>query len=221
MTGTRSGGLAVFGGTFDPVHNGHLQSAVEVRDLVGVEVVKMVPSFIPPHRDLPGATGRQRRIMLEMAVRDIPGVEVDAREIERQGVSYTFDTLASFREELPPGIGLYFILGSDAYRTLNEWHRWRELTDVANLVVVPRPGADEKMPEDVRCWAAQKQVSHVRDLGACGGVAMVSLTPVDVSSSALREAFRSGIRPDGRMPANVIDYILNEKIYSVRREETG
>ena len=133
-------GLVVFGGTFDPVHNGHIQSAVAIRELLGVETVKLVPCKIPPHRETPSASSKDRLSMLQIAVQGLTGIEIDDRELCREGTSYTFDTLGSIREEIGNELPLIFALGSDAWPTLSKWYRWTELCNLAHLLILNRPG---------------------------------------------------------------------------------
>lgn len=208
-------GLAVFGGTFDPIHFGHLESAVAVMDLLGVPRVKLVPSFVPPHRTGPSSTPAQRLFMLQIATCGNNAMEVDDREVSRQGVSYTADTLASFRSELGEATPLYFVLGIDSYCTLNEWDRWRSLTDVAHLVVLDRPGYSREIPAEVLAWSRRRLVDDPKDIKqlAFGAICLVSLEQVDVSASEIREMLKIGTRPTGKMPEKVIDFALEHGLY--------
>ncbi len=208
-------GLAILGGTFDPVHFGHLQSAIAVRELLTVPIVKLVPSFIPPHRGLPNSTAAQRLSMLQIATVETCGVVVDDREILRQGVSYTVDTLGSFRQEIGLDASLYFVLGIDSFCTLNEWARWQELADIAHLLVLARPGYCPRIPAEVMSWETGKRVRSVNCIKgeASGGICHVELVQVDVSSTEIREMIGSGIRPTGKMPEMVIDYALEHNLY--------
>ena len=208
-------GLAILGGTFDPVHFGHLQSAIAVKELLAVRQVKLVPSFIPPHRGLPHSTANQRLSMLRIAARDSSGVVVDDREISRQGVSYTVDTLTSFRHEIGENISLYFILGIDSFCTLNEWVRWQELTDIAHLIVLARPGYLPQIPPEIRTWQSKKLVGNVNCMRGKpgGGICHVELVQVDISATGIRKMIGSGIRPKGKMPQSVIDSAFEHELY--------
>lgn len=208
-------GLAILGGTFDPVHFGHLQSAIAVKELLAVRQVKLVPSFIPPHRGLPHSTANERLSMLRIATHDNSGLVVDDREISRQGVSYTVDTLTSFRQEIGENVSLYFILGIDSFCTLNEWVRWRELTDIAHLIVLARPGYLPQIPSEIREWQRKNLVENVNCMrGKSGGeICHVELVQVDISATEIREMIGSGIRPTGKMPERVIDYAFEHELY--------
>ena len=208
-------GLAVFGGTFDPVHFGHLESAAAVMNLLRVPRVKLVPSFVPPHRQGPSSTPAQRLSMLQIATCRDDAMDVDDREVSRQGISYTADTLASFRSELGQVAPLYFVLGIDSYCTLNEWDRWRSLTDVAHLVVLDRPGQSPGIPTEVLMWSKSRLVNDPEDMMrlAFGTICLVSLVQVDVSATQIREMLKIGRRPTGKMPEKVIDFALEHGLY--------
>ncbi|MCH8257039.1 MAG: nicotinate-nucleotide adenylyltransferase [Proteobacteria bacterium] len=208
-------GLAVFGGTFDPVHFGHLKSASAVMDLLGLSRVKFVPSFVPPHRINPSSTPGQRLSMLRIATCADDTMQVDDREVSRQGVSYTADTLVSFRSELGAAVPLYFILGIDSYCTLNEWDRWRDLTDVAHLVVLDRPGCSQEIPDEVLDWSRSRLVDDPKDIRhlPCGTICLVSLVQVEVTATEIREMLKIGTRPTGKMPEKVIDFALEHGLY--------
>ena len=133
--------IGIFGGTFDPIHYGHLRTALELKALLDLDKVHFVPCANPPHRTAPMSDGALRLRMVEAAIRGEPGFVADDRELKRAGVSYTIDTLASFRAELP-GRSLCLLLGMDAFLGLPQWRRWRELTTLAHIVVAHRPGWD-------------------------------------------------------------------------------
>ena len=146
--------LGVFGGTFDPIHCGHLELARELRETLGLSAIRFVPAGDPPHRSAPAASAAQRLAMVELAVANHPGLEVDAREIERTGRSFTVTTLEELRRE-DGRRALALVVGADAFLGLPTWHRWREIFGLAHLVVVARPGVaiDDRMaPELASEW---------------------------------------------------------------------
>ncbi|MFN2300762.1 MAG: nicotinate (nicotinamide) nucleotide adenylyltransferase, partial [Gammaproteobacteria bacterium] len=132
--------IGIFGGTFDPVHCGHLRAMVELRDELALNEVRVVPCGVPPHRAEPRASAQARLAMLDVALADLPGFSVDRRELERPGPSYMVDTLVSMRADWPEA-ALWLLLGHDAFCTLPQWRRWRELFSLANVGVARRPGA--------------------------------------------------------------------------------
>ena len=130
----------IYGGTFDPVHNGHLRLAIELRERLGVNSVALVPCHIPTHRERPGASGADRLALLRLAVADEPGLVVDDRELARGGASYSADTLRQLREEIGAHEPLVMVLGSDAFAGFDRWQDWQAIAGLAHVVVVPRPG---------------------------------------------------------------------------------
>jgi len=212
--------VAILGGTFDPVHYGHLRLADDVRRALALPAVRLVPAADPPHRPAPHATARQRVAMLELAVREFPGVVVDTREIERGGKSYTVDTLASLRGE-EPGRPLLLLVGADAFHGFPKWHRWHRLFELAHVVVVPRPGIDLEAALPVTLadeWHARKtddaQVLRERPAGSIY-VQPVSAHPI--SSTAIRTALNGSrgkpVEIAGLLPASVLTYIDSKQLY--------
>ena len=132
-------GIGILGGTFDPVHCGHLRLALEIRGSLSLDSVRLLPAPNPRLRDTPHADISRRLELLSAAVEDEPGLDVDTRELDRDGPTYTVETLASLRREFPDEV-LVFILGMDSFQRLDSWHRWRELTELAHLAVAHRPG---------------------------------------------------------------------------------
>lgn len=212
--------MAILGGTFDPVHYGHLRLAADVRAALALPEVRLVPAGDPPHRTPPVASARDRVAMLELALREFPGLVLDTREINRGGKSYTVDTLAELRRENPAS-SLALLVGADAFRGLPAWHRWRELFDFAHLVVVPRPGISlDDLPGPLaREWQARitgdPQVLRSR-IG--GSIFLQPVSAQPVSSTAIRDALARGgaakARIAGLLPAAVLAYIESKRLYS-------
>ncbi|HSP01150.1 MAG TPA: nicotinate-nucleotide adenylyltransferase, partial [Thioalkalivibrio sp.] len=130
----------IYGGTFDPIHHGHLRLAVELRERLGVSEVSLMPCHVPPHRDLPGASSEQRLALLELAISGEPGLTVDDRELRRNGASYTAETLRRVRRELGPEQPLTMVLGTDSFAGFDRWQEWQCIPQLAHIVVVRRPG---------------------------------------------------------------------------------
>lgn len=208
-------GFAIFGGTFDPVHFGHLRSAVEVREALGAEKVKLVPSYLPPHRERPGTTPLQRLEMLRLATANVDCLEVDEREIAREGKSYMVDTLVSLREEVGGNLPLMLILGHDAWAILDTWQDWPRLTDLAHIVVIDRDENEPPVADAVTQWSAGKWTREPDELcqHPSGMICRVRLTRLDISATQIREIIRTGRSPDYLMPGEVIEYIRQEQLY--------
>jgi nicotinate-nucleotide adenylyltransferase len=212
--------LAILGGTFDPVHYGHLGLADDVRRALALPEVRLVPAADPPHRLPPVASARDRVAMLELAVREFPGLVVDTREIVRGGKSYTVDTLAGLRAELPH-TPLALLLGADAFRGLPAWHRWQEIFALAHLVVVPRPGVavDADLPAPLaREWHARR-IADPQGLRQriAGSIYVQPVTERPISSTAIRSALARGggspVEIAGLLPAAVSAYIQSNGLY--------
>jgi len=209
--------IALLGGTFDPVHHGHLRLADDVRRALGLREVRLVPSAHPPHRDPARASAADRLAMLELAAHDLPGLVADDREIARGGRSYTVETLAALRREHPEA-PLVLLVGADAFRGLPAWHRWRELFDLAHIVVVPRPGAelDDLPPALAGEWQARRtaDAQALRDRPA-GSIYVQPVAPHAISSTQIRNALAQGdVRSiEALLPAPVLAYIGSRRLY--------
>lgn len=140
--------LGFIGGTFDPVHYGHLRVALEFAEAFALPTVSLLPCYQSPHRDLPQASAQQRLAMLSLAVQHYPQLLVDARELERDSFSYTVDTLAQIRVQAGDDAALYFAMGADAFNGIEQWKNWQQLFELANIVVLHRPGYQASATHD-------------------------------------------------------------------------
>ena len=208
--------LAIYGGTFDPVHFGHLRSAVEVYQALQVSQLKLVPASVPPHRKMPSTTQEQRLQMLRLATQDLDYLQIDEREIRREGKSFTVDTLASFRDEIGPTVPMSLILGADAYAMLHEWYAWESLAELAHLVILERPGHHQQLPApDVIAWADDRWVADPLCFNrqAAGLMCRINLTQMDISATKIREIITRGGKIDYLLPDQVARYIRKHRIY--------
>ncbi len=216
--------VGILGGTFDPVHYGHLRTALELRECLGLEEVRFVPCRIPPHDKAPVATAEQRLAMLEAAVGDVPGFVVDERELARAGPSYSVDTLASMRAEFADR-SLCLIVGMDAFAELTTWHRWEELLSLAHLVVAHRPGAEPPETDALRRLLERCRTRDPADLAAsdAGRILLHTVTQLDISSSGIRECVARAESPRYLLPDAVADLIAASGCYaaSTRRAAGG
>ena len=206
-----------FGGTFDPVHMGHIGSAIALSELLSVPVT-MLPNGRPSHRSKPGASAQQRLDMLRLACADKPQLMVDSREIERLGPSYTFDSVKSIRAEMDAAEVLIWCLGADAFAQLHTWHKWRELLQYTHLLVLQRPGSLEPKEVDLLAFWQQHQVNQPQQLMASpkGAIATVRLPQFAVSATAIRQHFEQGTMPPEHMlPAEVAHYIMAQNLYNL------
>jgi len=207
--------IGIFGGTFDPVHFGHLRPLLEVQQALNLDEVRLIPSFIPPHRDAPGASAEQRLTMLALAAAETPGFVIDQRELLRGGSSYTVDTLQSLRDELGNNQSLCLIMGLDAFVGLDSWHQWQRLTELAHIVVMQRPGGLLAKTGAVAELLEQRQALDVAELQqqAAGRVYFQSVTQLDISATAIREQLARGQDVRFLMPDSVRYYIETQGLY--------
>jgi len=203
--------IGIFGGTFDPIHYGHLRPAEEARDQLALAEVRFVPAGQSPLRSQPVASAAQRLAMVELAIRGIDRFRVDARELQREGPSYTFTTLESLRHELPT-TPLCLLIGMDQFVGFERWHRWQEIPDLAHLAVLRRPGA---VLDGLPGWAKPRVTDHVADLrrAPAGRLAFLAVHPQDISATHIREALARGDSVSGLLPEAVLAYIQTNHLY--------
>ncbi|BAU47182.1 nicotinic acid mononucleotide adenylyltransferase [Sulfurifustis variabilis] len=207
--------IGILGGTFDPIHYGHLRPAQDAARQLGLTELRLVPAATPPHRRRPVAHAAQRLRMVELAVAEFPGLAVDDREIRRGGLSYTVPTLESVRAEIGT-TPLCLLLGTDAFRDIESWHRWSRLPELAHLVVLGRPGFPAPDAADLPVWARKRLVAGPGELRtrSAGGLLFLEVEPHDVSATRIRAAIARGETPPAEwLPASVLDYIRRNGIY--------
>jgi nicotinate-nucleotide adenylyltransferase len=211
-TGARR--IGIFGGTFDPVHIGHLRSALEVAEFMALDQLRLIPSARPPHREAPQVSACDRLAMVELAVAGLAPLCVDDRELKRDMPSYSIDTLESLRRELAADDQLYLILGWDAFCGLPTWHRWDELLEHCHILVLQRPDADSEAPETLRNLLAARSVSDPLTLaGPAGQISFIWQTPLAVSATQIRTLLASGKSARFLVPDAVLTYIHAHGLY--------
>lgn len=208
--------IGVLGGTFDPVHIGHLRSALEVAEVLALDELRLMPNARPPHRDMPQVSAQDRLAMVERAVEGVPLLSVDARELARDKPSYTIDTLELMRAEMAADDQLFLLLGWDAFCGLPAWHRWEELLQHCHILVLQRPDADVESPDALRNLLAARSVSDPQALQGPGGhIAFVWQTPLSVSATQIRQLLASGKSVRFLVPDAVLAYIDAHGLYRV------
>ncbi|SNR65320.1 nicotinate-nucleotide adenylyltransferase [Methylobacillus rhizosphaerae] len=208
--------IGIMGGTFDPIHFGHLRMAQELATVLDLAEVRFIPSATPPHRDQPITSARQRAEMVTLAIADNPVFKLDTRELEREGYSYTIDTLQSLHEELQGQARLYLLMGLDAFVGIASWHRWQELLQLTHIVVATRPGATLPAGNPILDEFLQThQVSSLQQLHAQAqnGIYMHGITALDISATHIRHQLHTGQSPRYQLPQCVLAYIEQYSLY--------
>ncbi len=204
---TMSTAIALYGGTFDPIHFGHLIAARSVAEQLGVDRTIFIPSAAPPHKDNHAVTPAAHRLeMVRRAVDGEPGFEVSDCEIRRTGPSYTVDTIAHFREELGANAALYWIIGADSLTELVGWYRVGELADACRIVTASRPGCDDQELGVLQRSLTDAQIAAIRD--------RVLTTPqIDISATDIRQRVREGRSIRYLVPEPAREYIIEQSLY--------
>ena len=213
--------VGLLGGTFNPIHFGHLRMAQELAEALNLSEVRFIPSANPPHKSMPTVSAKYRAAMVQLAIADNPLFMLDMRELERIGASYTIDTLISLREEL--GIegkqpaSLCLIMGSDAFVHLNTWARWQELLNYCHIILIQRPNASKqpKLPDELAVFLQNHYSEDLDDLknNAAGYIHMQAITPLEISSTNIRNALINKLSARYLVPEKVIDYVVKHKLY--------
>lgn len=205
MPQTSTNPLAIFGGTFDPVHLGHLSVAWEAAELLDAEV-RLLPASVPPHRVPPLASAAQRVAILRAALHGQSRLTIDTRELDRDGPSFTIDTLHELRAEQGER-PLVLLLGADAFAGLVSWHRWRELFEAAHVGVLSRPGVSSDLPGELEHEVAGRRIVDAASLRAlpAGKVIELVVTPLEISATRIRELLAAGRDPRYLLPAGLFD----------------
>ncbi|MCC6531225.1 MAG: nicotinate-nucleotide adenylyltransferase [Burkholderiales bacterium] len=211
--------IGILGGTFDPIHYGHLRLAEEAADQCRLERVLLVPAALPNLRAAPGTPAQHRAAMARLAAAGNARLEVDDRELRREGTSYTVDTLAELRCELGAARALCLILGADAFMRLPAWSRWLELFDLCHVVVAARPGYDltleaAREPDIARQWQRRK-LGEIQQLqrAPAGAIARIDIPLLEISATDLRARMSRGASVEYLLPHAVVDYIAAHRLY--------
>jgi len=206
--------IGVLGGTFDPVHHGHLRLALELREGLGLDEVRMVPARVPPHREVPIAAAADRLAMLEAALADTPGLVLDPRELAREGPSYTVDTLQSMRAQFSER-PLCLLLGIDAFAGLHTWHRWELIPELAHIGVARRPGAEVPIGGEVAKLLAARRVQTPEELRRrpAGAIHILDIPALEISGTRIRGLIARGRNPRFLLPDAVLRLIEDRGLY--------
>lgn len=210
--------IGILGGTFDPIHFGHLRPALDVAEDLGLDHIRLIPSAMPPHRAQPVATPEQRLTMLELAAKNNEWLIVDNRELHRQGPSYTVDTLQSLRQDFPEN-PLYFLVGTDAFLGIQRWQQWQQLLTLAHIVVMQRPKEVLAMTDDLNNWYQRHLASDGDGDGELlsGKIWPIEVTQLEISATEIRSIIAEGLNPQFLLPEAVIKLIEIMGLYRDRQ----
>lgn len=208
--------LALFGGTFDPIHYGHLKPVEALARQINLHQVVIMPNNVPPHRPQPQASSAQRKAMVELAIAGNDLFRLDCRELARSTPSFTVDTLEQIREEIGDRQALAFIIGQDSLLTLPTWHGYQQISEMCHLLVCRRPGYPVKMATTAnQQWLARRLTSNIDDLHRQpGGNIFLADTPLyNISATTIRSRLEQHMACDDLLPPAVINYIISQGLY--------
>lgn len=207
--------IGLLGGTFDPIHLGHLRPALDCLQALGLDHVRLIPLNVAVHRRQPEANGTTRLRMLRAAIADELGLVADPRELERPGGSYTFDTLTGLREALGQSVPLCLLLGTDAFASYLDWHRPLDILALAHLVVMRRPEPGPALADALQRISAEHRREDPTELAGSpgGGILFQDVTQMAISATRVRELVRSGASARYLVPDPVLEIIRAEGLY--------
>lgn len=203
------------GGTFDPIHHGHLRSAVDILDYFRFKTLRLIPCYQPVHKGQPSVSAAQRLHMVELGIAADQRLTVDAREILREGPSYSIDTLIELRQELGPDEPLIMVVGMDSFLSLPTWGRWQELLDVAHVLVISRPGWEPDLISTLAAFYEKHRAESPAELQCApsGKIWMESFTPLAISSSQVRNLCRKNASIAYLVPETIQRFIEAHSLY--------
>ncbi|MDO8436624.1 MAG: nicotinate-nucleotide adenylyltransferase [Nitrosomonadaceae bacterium] len=221
MSKSESSFIGIFGGTFDPIHYGHLRIAEEVVETIGLREMRFTPAGMPRLRYAPIASPQHRAAMVQAAIRNNPRFVLDERETHRPGTSYSVESLRELRQEMGENITLCFVMGADAFMKLAEWHSWRELFRLCHIIIAARPGHvlatdHDVLPQELKEECTQRWVSSASGLecASSGLIYVAPTTPLDISATAIRTRISAKSSVRYLLPDAVLDYIEMNHLYS-------
>lgn len=209
--------LGIFGGTFDPIHFGHLRLAQEALDHLGLGAVRWIPAGQPPHRAAPRVTPQHRLAMAQLALADNPAFSLDAAEVDSPAASYTVHTLERLRAELGDQQPLVLLVGADAFAGLTTWHRWQDILQLAHIGIAHRPGfpiSPDSLPEPLAAlYQLQRCPPDSLQIAPAGGMCPFAMTQLDISATQIRKLLSNGRPARYLLPTTVLDYIAHNHLY--------
>ncbi|WP_206484585.1 nicotinate-nucleotide adenylyltransferase [Thalassotalea sp. G2M2-11] len=207
--------IGILGGTFDPIHHGHIFPAIETAQWLGLECLHLVPAHIPPHKHNTTANAQQRKAMVELVCQQFPILKLDTRELARTKASYTVDTLTELKQEQPHS-QLFFVMGMDSLLSFTTWHQWQTILELCHIVVNVRPGYQ---PVDLHTPSMKELSAHFVETLAqlhhltSGKIIFHQQQALDISSTEIRDEISKNIFDNNKLPSNIISYIKQQQLY--------
>ena len=206
--------IAIMGGSFNPIHFGHLRPALELQQQLNLAQVKLMPNHVAPHKSHTDTTTTQRCAMIQAAIIDMPALQLDMTELSMPQPNYSVATLQALRQQ-HPHTPLCFIIGMDSFINLPKWHRWRELLDYCHLIVCQRPGWMHEASLELQQHLKGNKTENMADLAQQkqGLVFFTQVTQLEISSSQIRQLRKQGMSIKYLLPDSVIQYIEQNQLY--------
>ena len=207
--------IGIIGGTFDPIHLGHLRPALEIAEIFSFNELRFIPSANPPHRWKPEASAEHRLEMVKLATKNEPVFNVDDREYHREGPSFTIDTIRSIRNEIGNEHPLCMIIGLDAFQSFTKWRDWQNILELTHLLVSSRPGYDQMQKEQ---WADRYRTENVKSIQQkpSGHIYFIDVTQLDISATFIREQIKLGNSSRYLTTHAVHEYLLRNELYETK-----
>lgn len=205
--------IGIFGGTFNPVHYGHLRIALEFKRALRLDEMRLMICSQPPHREAPNVNAEQRLNMLQLALEDSNEFILDDRELRREGPSYSVDTLRSLKKEYPDAC-LFMMIGSDSFQSFDTWHEWQEILELTNIVIARRPENIVDTESSMGLQLKDRFVTQLSEIkNQTGQIIPLSVTQLDISSTQVRQMLKEDVSCKYLMPDSVINYIEKNSLY--------
>ncbi len=205
---------AWFGGSFDPVHNGHLLAAQEVLEQFQLETLHFLPCYLSPLKEKSACSTQDRLNMLELALASNKHFSLDTREVNKPGPSYSFETLTDIRETLGREVSLLWIIGWDAYLSFNLWRNWQDILSLCNLVVINRPGFSQEVPAALKNWSIGKEaIKEEITQYDYGKIVFLNTPLIEIASSTVRDKCKRGLSLRYLVPLEVELYIKENRLF--------